>query len=93
MCQVMEGVLTAGFILVHPIPCGGICRALSFGWVCPVRAMERGRCSQSCYPPALDLGLLALQADLGCMEEQNALCSLQIREVMLIGVRETNPSN
>lgn len=57
-------------------------------WVCPVRALEIGRCSQSCYPSTLDVGLLTLQAGLGCME-QNALCSLQIREVMLIGVRET----
>lgn len=60
-----------------------------FQWVCPVRAVEIGRCSRSCYPFTLDVGLLALQAVLGCMKEQNALCSLQIREVMLIGMRET----
>lgn len=50
--------------LCTPSPAGSL-----LWWLFPARAVETGRCSQSCYPSTLEVGLLALQAGLGCMEE------------------------
>lgn len=89
--QLISWVLWMGLTVVPVIPTSS-----RFSWFAGGSCM--GGCARSCWRSHSVIlwagGLLAQQqAGKRCAEEESALCSPQIREVMLMGKRRTSPAN